>query len=177
MIEVLVSVLIASVVMVSGMAFFAKAFMFNYRISDYVLAHDKSSSMVEEMQIYAISSNSNDANQSPPGNIIDWRIERIENGWIAHIAAISDRIEKVPGITAQTPALVQLFCFSMWPMSQADAFNIYAGGYQQMWNLDVGGTVAIPTSCMTVFNNLNRANNMTSIRLKTAYARFAYETR
>jgi len=127
--------------------------------------------------MYAISSDSDNQNQTLPGMIIDWRVERMENGWIAHIAVVGDRMEPIVGISSQTPALVQSFCFSMWPMTQTDAFKIYGGDYKKMWNLDPGGNAGGTSSCMTVFNNLNTQNNMTDIRLKTAYARFAYETR
>ncbi|MDR2192063.1 MAG: prepilin-type N-terminal cleavage/methylation domain-containing protein [Endomicrobium sp.] len=180
MVEVMVSMLIASIVMTSGIAFFLRAFASNYRISDFVLAQDKSSSMVEEMQLFAISTDDNTPSQSYSANeqVLDWRIERIENGWVVHISAIADRIEFISGITTQTPALIQLFCFSMWPVSETVAFGIYSGGYQNMWNLDVGGLGSNNTfSCMTRFNDLNTSNQMTAIRLKTAYARFAYETR
>jgi len=187
MAEVAVATLIATIAMVSGIAFFVKAFSANYRVSDFVLAQDKSSSMAEEMQIFVMSSAVGTAlPQSFPGNIIDWRIERVENGWIVHISAIADRTESLPqstsstnpgvGFTKRTPGLVQIFCFSMWPVSEATAFGIYNGGYQSMWNLDQGGT-GTGSSCMNIFRGLNSRNNMTAIRLKTAYARFAYETR
>jgi hypothetical protein len=134
--------------------------------------------MAEEMQMYAVSSDDDDLTQNIDlGDlIIDWRIELIEGGWVVHIAGMGDRKEAFPATINQRPMLVQFFCFSMWPVTQANAFNIYSGGYNDYWNLDPGG-VGTGASCMSRFNALNTANNMNAIRLKTAYARFAYETR
>ena len=177
MVEVLISMLIILIVAVSGISFCVKAFALNYRVSDFALAYDKSSSMVEEMQIYAISSDDDKPNQVVPNGFLDWRIELIEKGWLVHISAICDRIEVVPGIATQQPALVQLFCFTMWPVEQAKAFRIYESEHIRMFNLDDGGRGNIASSCMTEFNDLNTDDDMTAIRLKTAYARFAYEIR